>query len=360
MQGIFWLFMKSEYRKHLLMYLKQCLYFVPIIAIILVLSSTQNIKYFNQRDFYENVKYESIDISDVKEQNSFELYDACIAVVEDVRGVIVYDKQYRCELFNVPEGDIDYEITYFNKENMHGFDINSLKEDEVIISYDVAKKLKVNVGDIVTFISDDSETHVNYHVGHIMKTKYKYDQIGNVGTILLKQKENSTLMEMYGSPLFYTFSQSKGGDIEIDEEIRECSIFNLPTASVVVTNVIFPVLGILLLFILVSREVKNVKKKMNYNLSVLFSMGMNTKVALRAVLLVEWIVLIISAICAIILYKYVFIQGMIGQYLSVSAAIKYWGIVVFVAWITVYLHTRFLKHEINKMDLIIHLNREEE
>lgn len=329
MDSLFWLYVKSELRNKKGKYIKQCLYLIPIIVVTLVLSSTQNIKYYNQKEFLEGVGYTSIDTDAISgAENTVEVYDGDIAVVRDVRNVMVYDFQYSCQLFNIVRADMDFSKTYFTKENLNNFNLEDLGARELVISYDVAKRLKVDIGDKVCLISYGSDKYIEYTVKGIMKTKYKYGEIGVTGTVIVKRENSDILQEMYGEAAHYTFTEDTLGDISIEDEMRECNVLGLPVMSVLVVNVIFPVLGGILLTIIASREINSMMGKMKYSWAVLVSQGAEAKLLGRSLILIEGIVFLIAITVSMFLYKYVFLEKMIGHFISMRVFVRYYIILV--------------------------------
>lgn len=71
-------------------FVKATPFLVPIMSLILVMSSAENIKYINQKEFLNAASYASISIDNDHEKSTFEVYEGNIAVVENIRGATVY------------------------------------------------------------------------------------------------------------------------------------------------------------------------------------------------------------------------------------------------------------------------------
>lgn len=326
MNGIVSLYLKREGRNNYFYYMRQVLYLIPILAIILMFSSTQNIKYANQYIFLKNTSYESIStgrnisVSD----NMFKVYEGKIAIVEDVRGVPVYEKQYECSVFGITQVDYDFEHTYFSKANMEGIDLEDLGTDEIAISYDVAKRLDAKVGDFVTLVKTGSETKYQYKVKGIFKTKYTYEKMGASGTVVIK--DNTALEEMYDFE-YYRFSDENDGNISKDMELRECNFLDLPTKSVIMVNLVFPLIGIILLVILLYREIRHLVAKMTYDFTVLTVCGVKGTHINKIIFFLEGIVGALSSIGTLIVYKYLVMEKLVGEYVTFRICILYFVII---------------------------------
>lgn len=347
------LYIKNEMKRKWFLYIKQLLYLVPIISLILLLSSSQNIKYINQKNFLKSTNYSSINIiNDNVGENVFEEYLGEAAVVEDVRGVSVYLKQYKCEIFNIINSKYDWENTYFTSKNMNGYNPADLKEDEVIISYDVSKKLKVKVNDTISLISDDNDLQKQLKIVGIMKTKYCYTEIGGCGTIILKDKNSKALTDLYGEPSYYRFENNQSGDLKKVDELDECNYFRLPAKSVIAVNVVFPLLGIILIIVLISRDIKSIIKNQKYNFAILTSLGLSKKKLNYIIYFLEGIVMLISAIATMIVYKFLLMQKLIGQYVPFSTFVMYFIIIEIIGMVSIYVNLQFTSQELSDSKLL--------
>lgn len=366
MSGIVSLYLKREVRSNYLYYLRQVLYLIPVLAIILMISSTQNIKYTNQYIFLNNTSYQSISTgSDVKDKdNTFKVYEGKIAVVEDVRGVSVYKKQYNCSVFGMTKVNYDFEHTYFTKDNMEEMgkegkggeeidleciDLDSLDSDEIAISYDVAKRLDVHKGDTVTFISTGSNLQQEYSVKGIFKTKYTYEMIGASGTVVIK--DNKSLEEMYEYD-YYHFSQDKDGSISKDVELRECNFLRLPTMSVIMVNLVFPLIGIILLVVLLYREIRHLVSKMTYDFAVLTVCGIKLEHINRLIFILEGIVGMVASIGTLIVYKCLVMEKLIGEYVSFRICILYFVVINIIIALIIKINAGLLSDKIDRKTIL--------
>ena len=341
MKDLEYLYIKNEMKRKWFLYIKQ------------LLSSTQNIKYINQKNFLKSTNYSSINILDEKVgENVFEEYLGEAAVVEDVRGVSVYLKQYKCEIFNIINSEYDWENTYFTSKNMNGYNPADLKENEVIISYDVSKKLKVKVNDTISLISDDNDLQKQLKIVGIMKTKYCYKEIGGCGTIILNDKNSKALTDLYGEPCYFRFENNQSGDLKKDDELDECNYFRLPAKSVIAVNVFFPLLGIILIIVLISRDIKNIIKNQKYNFAILTSLGLSKNKINFIIYFLEGIVMLISAIATMIVYKFLLMQKLIGQYVPFGTFVMYFIVIEIIGMVSIYVNLKFTSQELSDSNLL--------
>jgi hypothetical protein len=329
------------------------------------MATAQNIKYINQREFLDNLDYASIKVSDsvVDEKNTFEVYQGKAAVVKDVRGVSVYKELYECEIFNICNEDYDFSQTYFSKKNVNGFSLMDLKENEIIISYDTAKRLKVKAGDVISFIKTASgarNERIEFVIKGIMQTKYKYEQIGNIGTVIIRMGDTGRIKQFFQSIKYYTFTGEENGTITKKAELNNCNFLELPTESVLVVNVIFPCAGLVLVLLILHREMKRVIAKMNYNYSVLVSIGMEKKEFLKGLMVIEGNIFILSIIGALLLYKYVLMQKLIGEFISYKTLVIFFCILSIIGLISVFFSVKRMQNYIDKIDLVANLCRKDD
>lgn len=357
MGNIVHLYVKTEFNKKWLRLLRQLLFLVPVMSLILVMSSAENIKYINQREFLNATTYSSVSVDHDRGTNTFEVYEGNIAVVENIRGAVVYKKQYICEIYNIMENHgYDFEKTYFCDKNVDKEILDSLQKDEIIISYDTAKRLKVDIGDKVTFYSDREESRETFSVAGIMKTKYPYKKIGNAGTVITKTNADK-LNGLYGDLKLYSFLDSQDGEIHKHDELSECNYLLVSISSTIVINVIFPLAGILLVVIILNKEIKRLYENMFYNYAVLVSLGMERKKIGNILFRIEGIILITSSILTMVFYKYVIMQGVIGKYISWRTFIIYLILLVLTSIVLMYVNIKRMYKKMQNIDLVEGLKR---
>lgn len=357
MRNIVHLYVKTEFKKKWLSLLRQLLFLVPIMSLILVMSSSENIKYINQREFLNAASYSSISMDHDRGTNTFEVYEGNIAVVENIRGAAVYRKQYACEIYNIIENhSYEFEKTYFCDKNIDKDMLNSLQKDEIIISYDTAKRLKVSIGDEVAFYSDKNENIETFVVVGIMKTKYPYKKIGNAGTVITKTNKNR-FTRLYENLKLYSFLDNQEGEIHKQDELTECNYLLLSISSTIVINVIFPLAGILLVVIILNKEINRLYENVFYNYAVLVSLGMERKKIGDILLQIEGIVLTAGSILTMVLYKYVIMQGLIGKYISWRTFMIYLILLVLTSIILMYVNIKRMYKKMQNIDLVEGLKR---
>lgn len=355
MRNIVHLYVKTEFKKKWLSLLRQLLFLVPVMSLILVMSSAENIKYINQREFLSATLYSSISIDNDYEKNTFEVYEGNIAVVENIRGAAVYRKQYACEIYNIIEKrNYEFEKTYFCNKNIDKEILNGMQKDQIIISYDTAKRLKVDIGDKVAFYSNNEENIETFSVVGIMKTKYPYKKIGNAGTVITK---TSKLTKLYDNFKLYSFLDNQDGEIHKQNELKECNYLLMSISSTIVINVIFPLAGILLVVIILNKEINRLYERAFYNYAVLVSLGMEKKKIGNILFQIEGIILIANSILTMILYKYVIMQGLIGKYISWHTFMIYLILLVVISIALMYANIKRMYKRMQKIDLVEGLKR---
>lgn len=365
MNKIIGLYIGSEWKKHWLSNLRQILFLVPIISISLLMSTLQNIKYINQSDFLNSVNYKSITKSAeiTEEKNVFKVYDGSLAVVEIVRNANVYRNYYHCQIFNLMQNNYDFENTYFTKMNMEGYNPLDLKEDEIIISYDTAKKLNVGLNDTISLVSFNGKEMISYTIKGIMKTKYAYNKIGSAGTAIINDSTNDKLAELYPNSNYYTFNkdtESELSNITLEQEKWESNFLNLPQMSVLVVNGVFPCLGLMLIFIIIFREIGRKFKAKKKDFSILMSLGLDRNVIILMLSGTQLIIICLSSILAILLYKYLFVQKLIGQYVSYILTGKLFVLCMIIGCIAIYINVHFIKRSLMQLDIVKLLYDKEE
>lgn len=348
------LYIRSEWKKKWFLYLKQILFLVPVLTLILVMISSENIKYLNQWEFLHNTSYTSVSWKekDSARENRFRTYHGTLSIVEKHRGATIQKKTYNCQIFNLQDNsDYDFEYTYFSQKNMGGFDIHTLGDDEILISYDVAKKLSVKTGDTVHFISDETEETVAYCVAGIMKTKYQYQNIGYTGTVLLHTKD-STIQSIYPASRICTFYKDETGEITKAQEMQDANCLLISIKSKLVINVVMPLFGMFLIVLILYREIKRLVKRLQYNYAVFVTLGMEERFIYVILAKLEVVILLISNFLSMLLYKYWIMEYYMGRYVSMRIFVLYMAIILGMSILVLFFCTKKMKNEISNIDLI--------
>lgn len=252
------------------------------------------------------------------------------------------------------KGNYEFEKIYFDNKNINKDILNGMQKDEIIISYDTAKRLKVDIGDKVAFYSDDEKNIETFSVVGIMKTKYPYKKIGNAGTVITK---TSKLTKLYGSFKLYSFLDNQDGEIPKQDELKECNYLLLSISSTIVINIIFPLAGILLVIIILNKEINRLYERAFYNYAVLVSSGMEKRNIGNILFRIEGIILFANSILTMILYKYVIMQGLLGRCISWRTFMIYLILLIVISIALMYINIKRMYKRMQKIDLVEGLKR---
>lgn len=360
------IYVKRNLQSKMFKYFTQVIYLVPILALILMFSSTQNIKYINQYDFLNKTKYESIDIitegDGVKETIDVYIGDAVIS--KKIRDHYWFKRDCICQIFNFWNSNSNPEDTYFTSKNMQGVDIYNLKNGEAVISYDVSKKLKIKKGDKFCLNpekenEDEDVELIEFVVKKVIKTKYAYGNIGRVGTIIINNQNIYENDEIYKDRQKYIFYDDESGSLKKKDELDECNFLNLSAQSVLVVNVVFPIMGYLLVLVLLNREIRRVIKNEKYNIAVSVSYGVKKKEIVNLVCIIEGLMCCIAIIGALLIYKIILIEKIVGQYVPFIVLILLGLMLLIIIYAIIRVNTKICVDRISNYDMLNSLRRME-
>lgn len=361
------MYIKTELVKNWLKIVKQAIYLIPIISISLLFSTAQNMKYMNQRSFLDRSGHSFINKTDQNaySENCFTVYNGELVTMEDNRGAKYYKTSYNCEIYSIVGNKYNFEGTYFTKSNLNGQNPMNLKSNEIIISYDAARRLEVSVGDTTYFISDINEEALEFTIKGIMDTKYAYQKIGSVGTAIINsQNESKSLNQMYPDYHFATFASDKQSEnavsISLQEEKQETNFLALPMNSVIVVNVVFPVLAFLLIFILLYRENKHLFMRKRKHISILVSLGGKRKEVIRIISSLQLFVIVLASFLAILVYKYGLMEGYVGEKADLTYLLRIFLACLIIGYVSVKINKKLLQEDFEKMDVAKLLSERED
>lgn len=133
-----------------------------------MLSTAQNIPFFNQKNMLKNSQYDLISFNSKSDPSkySFLFIKGNIAHIEQSGEAIVYRKSYPLELFvsNEPMNE-KVNNTNFYENNIYLGELKDLSSHEgsldIALSYNAAKKLNIGIGDQVSlYFEKDFEVYV--------------------------------------------------------------------------------------------------------------------------------------------------------------------------------------------------------
>jgi len=293
------------------LYLRQSLYLVLLMSMVLVLSSSAHVRYVNQRRFLRGVTYGSVELSDTKEGQTFEYAQLQAARTGEDQRILL--DEYTCGIFSILPGQVDYEQTDFTAANLDGCRPEDLQEQEAILSYDTARALRVSEGDRICLFPMESGDICELTVRGVMRTHYTYGSIGTAGTILARLAEG-TLHELSGGAVYLSYHEEEGQTISRREQLEECSLRHILTTEESMPGCLFPVMALLLLGLVISREYRGMAGRGLAGTAALSVLGEPPGLPLISLDILEMAAVIASSVIAAVLYGHVFMDRMMGEY----------------------------------------------
>ncbi len=365
---IFWV-VKRELRGSGFACLRAIAYYLPVLLIFLVLLVSGAIRFDNQQTFLRGMEYAAIRITE--EENlkddagaadfaDFQVFDGTAAAAENRRELLLYKYQYQTQIFRPRRVDVNYAAGYFNALSSVDQQTNTLqlRDDEAAVSYDTAQALHLKTGDEMLLVSADSASYIPVTIREIFPTKYKAGEIGETGTVLLGNGFWDTDSEgtaFFDGSTYWTFLRENEGvqvngtipeqdlpeagaadrmadsellslDMELTEAEPGKALLKAGAEEGITPSLLFPVLGLLLLIRIVIRELSQRFARKEYVMAVWTAQGTGIGFWRRIFFLAELTLLSISSFAALVLYKYLFIQMLVGEYMRWELLLQLWCI----------------------------------
>lgn len=315
--------------------IKVLLILIPIFAIITLFTTYQWMPYANQVIFLRNSGYDFLQFAEGHNAGqNFRVLEVSLANVEGdyYQGYWLKDA-YRIELFVADSANLDYDSTYFNSKNFLRGNPDHLSTQEgmtgIALSYNVLKRLNAKVGDSVTLythvVSEGQSKFIQIPViiQGVLRTKYPEHSIGfgGLGLVIANDSVEETLLSHHGLPIKQVrFAQGTSSQLENSlskrDQIRFASqlTFFLPNTGNVGLWVIFA-LGVLALFIIISRELQFGIKQNWRKIGILRALGATNKVIVKTFVIGQASNIALAALFGGLLYKALF-QAVVGEYVD--------------------------------------------
>lgn len=324
-------YLKAEIIRNTWPFLKIILVLVPVLSIIGMFSTAQNVPLFNQQTFLKNSNYDWIIFSnEIKNQQTFLYLEADVANIISDQDGIFYENSYPIELF-LQSGEIDTKntLSFFHEKNFFSGELTDLSIDsenlEVAISYNTAEKLNVKIGDTTSLIfkANDKSVFFPITVKAILLPKYmeKNDLFGGLVLARYNEKFKNFLDE---HKIYYQTATFGKGIVDIGEseyvifkkdQLRSASIDYLRLPDLIVTNILFPIMGLIIVYMVFSREVNfEINRKMKM-IGILLSLGSPKKLVIKMFWIKYLTIVLVSSVISSLIYKYLLFEMYIGEYI---------------------------------------------
>ena len=322
------------YRGSQSVWIRLHLYLTLAAGVMFILSSAGEVRYDNQRAFLKAGGYESADFADPGELFNLKEGAGCtcmevltgeFVVAEEERGADIYRYEAPAEVYRVPDGAADLEGTPFTAANLNGYDVRNLEQSDVILSFDLGKRLHVRQGDFIRLISFTGDSSIRLRVAGIMRTKYRYQEIGRTGTALLRLSRKS-FEALADDVKVCVFRTDSSGERTKEEELDECS--GKESGSGSAADHIFPVMGFLLLLFIVVRECSRISRRYRPDFILLYREGYNCRKLMRLLFWPLAAAVLAATAGAVFLYCRVFMELWAGEQVRFPLGLKA-GVITF-------------------------------
>ena len=326
----------AEFRKSPWSFFKGILILIPILSIVGMFATAQQVSIMNQKAFLKNTDYDWISFSTKKPstENAYSYIKTNVAHIDPNTEGVYYRNSYPLELFFVErlnEYHTEDSTTFFNDRNQYKGDIKNLSTSDesigVAISYNAAKKLKVKINDKASIYFENDEGIYVYPITikAIVKTKYPSgdDMFGGIGLAKVNPSFQTFLKKNQLQAEYAVFGV-KGDNFPKDvqtivykkDQLSEMHLGLLTLPDRLVTSLLIPALGTFVIFLLIRREVGFEISRRMRNIGILTALGTPKKVIINIFFVEQFLKLLIASLFATLIYKYFLFEGFIGELIS--------------------------------------------
>jgi hypothetical protein len=302
-------------------------------------STLQGIPYINQKIFLNNAGYQWIGFSEerITAEQSYRVIQANIAHMEPKNGGIHLKRSYPLELFvQGGNGKSAFSETFFVQKNLYQGNLEDLSgrsnSIDIALSFNAVKRLKAFLGDTVTIYMDSNGELIVYPatIKAILRTKYPDHHIGFGGLGLIGSDSNfEDFLQENNIPYQYVMFGSGSTDIfQFDRKIYKKD--QLAAASLLAISMpgssnlglyVLAAMGILAIYIIISRELNFSANKRMRNIGIMRALGTPHNVIKTIFLVEQAIKIVFASLGAAIVYKYLLFERFLGDYIDVKVLI---------------------------------------
>lgn len=367
-KGIKYEYIKSKIKRYPFIWIKEILFLIPIFCIVSMFSTAMSVNKFNQILFLKNCSFDNIVVTEKEtiQFNEFKYIEDAISATEKlaINKKNIYKNKRVISVFIVDKKNkYSFDNTFFNKNNFVKGNINKIINSEDItaaIDFKTAKELKLKTGDIVTIMLGKNYYELECKVVAILfpMNDFKNDA---TGVCLLSGKKIKDILEKQNVEYKYVsfvrgeFNSRYGSDASM--VINRDDWFNRIRSLIsfknrITINVLFPLMGLILIFLIVNREVSFIFKREQKNIAILRMLGTNLQDIVNIFIVEQIIIITVSSLIATIIYKFVLFEIFIKEYITFINFIAIFLGCILLGLICVFLNSTELRKKLNNFSVI--------
>lgn len=322
-----WKYFISAAKKQPLYLFRETLYFIVIFALVSIMGTMVLLPYENHKVFIRNsghdavlIENETNAISDPHTQGYMMNVTILSHPIDENKWSFYHTDSI--ELYMI-ESAFDHEQSYFVSKNLlRGNYDDVIHGNQIAITYNTAKELKVDIGDSVylsLFTHADENQFREVRVGAIIRSGYSMNE-GRVSLHYAKALIHTDASVLKSSSEFQsaktvTFLSSGMGEPAEEQAVSLSGTYITREEELVGSggptdfantfiDIAAPVLAIILMVALLRRETHHHLKRRKRDYGILIMLGKD-KSFIRKVMLLEYMfVLVIASLIGSVLYKY--------------------------------------------------------
>lgn len=321
-------YLQTELKSNPWLFFKITMLLVPILSIVAMFATAQLVPFLNQKNFIENSRHEWIfyRIDEPAEPAYYRVMDnITVADIISTDPAIHFGPLGTIDIFLAEDLDLLSEKnSYFNPKNVLDGDIGCLSAEDgsigLALDYSSAKTLGKKIGD-QAFLIIDREDEITYYPFIIQAILKPYrTEWGGLG---LARIDSSFLKFVNEHGLDYCFAQF--GDGEKTPSVQGRVVYKKDQMSAALAamslhrnkiNLVIAVMGIIVIFLLINREVKFYINRKMRTIGILSALGATVKIIYNTFWVVLALKIVISSLMGGIIYKYLLMECFIGEYIA--------------------------------------------
>lgn len=360
---------------------KGTLLLIPILAIIIMYATTNIIQPINHNLFIKNSDFLQLSYLQENHVSSFRKFKEPIFlgdVIEFEPGVRVGDF-VRLNLFIIDKTENNWQTGFFTDKNIIKGSFSNTKLNnhmEIILSYDSAKLLGKNIGDILyiridgRIFEDVSEKFILMEEFELTEEDFNdfYFPVKITGVmkpfknglgllrvdeefLSLLDEKNITHKTDYNYISFDDTDVTNAEKIILKEEFKYNLFDNSFKFEIVIGTI-----GIIVVFLLIRREIKFTLNHRLRDIGILLSLGASKRTIYKTFWVEQFIKILITSLLSVTIYKYFlidrFLGNLFGHYIGLELFIAILLICLIIGFFSISISLREIKSRIQHLPIV--------
>lgn len=321
MNKILFNYLIGKFKRNKLKKIVNIIILIPIFCIIQMFSTAIRVEQYNKNYFINNGQFKNMIVSekDLNMTNSFYEVEGTAGVDKKKQGQAIFKKSKSVKIYT-PSSNVKFDETLFSKKNWLSGEFEELKESsngiDIAVDFNTMKRLglKQNGKFLLAILQHDTGewTILNCNIKAVL-----LNSSSEQGTILMPQSVKYETLFKKLSCNIVSFTNNEMSSVDKSKITTKKQLMlssSKSEQSNIGPNVLFPLMGLVLTFLIINRDINFNINRSKKSIAVLNSLGVQYKNITKALMVYEFFDIVVASLISIIIYKYVIFQGYMNMY----------------------------------------------